>query len=1144
MADSPRPGYVPNYVNYPSGAQPATAASWQMSLFDAAKTRIMDAVNRDEKVIYIKGLSAPINLTDIKMGGQISPTVINLLSNWAMSDATAADPDIVNDFMKGTPRPPKQPDDWVPTAETQARLDAQAKQDLDSANRAAEIMAMNANRAANYASAAAGGFGRSTGVTSSGGGGEVSADAQLAATLRREELAYQREKDNLDRQMQHAQIVAQLGANPGDAVQREIFLRTGMEPVGRVTNAFTGQQGPGYATLSQNMQNMTDNGVFGQNPTLPAGQAPFVPYVANGPGYANGTEITPDGWTTAQTFIAGDPQKPWQVNPEKIELRVVDGKPQAKVTPIKGPQYTQIASMGHAGGLKYPWGTEGDTDYAPATSPYPTTGTNPATPGTDGSTPAAPAFDPTKQYMDKDGRIRSYSEQQLSGLSQSAWDSQQLDAQRKAGTAAALLQNKRFTSGITAEQLKTLQDMANTYDPWLFQRLKQRYRPEWDSGDMTKVFDPNLVGFPVLAPPTRTRGAFLPGTPPPAAGTPPAPQPAPVYWGNRSPGWGGGWTAPSKPIPLTPPPSGSTPPAPTTPPLSAPAWGTEGNTSSTYWGGSQNRNRPNYANGTVPMYADSTDPFPSWENREFWTETVDGKQHTQDETVATGEFAGMTYGDAYKEMMQREYLSKLFPQGLDYSSLSSTEQQAWNISQLDKNQAQGFAALDPTHNNVVAAPDPNNPKKTINTVSQSMFQWGDNYVPGSNLPTAPGATPVATGTTADPTKQVAKFGNTGLSTGVNQFAADSVINYADIDPTYLPYIQVWDPVKQIYTSLAPGQSIAKGQTVYINIPTNTQTGLATAPKLAAPDKPVTGPGTITFNLGGTEYVRGAASFGTPVNGMTPVTGPGYVPVGTQVGNEPVPVMQLQVGDYKLADGSYVRYNKTLGMWMPVDTVAPVYINSEAQFLALPDKTRNDILTGKPTGYVLNTFGLDTTGKRIQLDNFKQQLAMVKGVPVGSITDDDPEVKKYIQTLTTGQFSGVDVTRQQNPDWLSNYFAGLNSFTPRPKQITQEEFNLLPNEVQQALIDGTPMPEGYEQYGKYAGNAGAFYPGTVPYTNTHGTFMGTNTGLGVFGQPVTTWKPFNFTSYQNQSSPPGPAMPGYQWVWVDDNTGQVTKRVRK
>lgn len=175
---------------------------------------------------------------------------------------------------------------------------------------------------------------------------------QLAETKRQfdEQMAYQRERDAKSLGLDTAKIIADYSANPGDAVAREYFLRGQAQPVGNAVNIFTGQPTGQQMTLSEVMRanaplvgqalnnTLTGQPVEAQQRAAQQEQpAPEAPQNDRTPAYAYGTgrpEITPDGWTRAKQFIAGDPQVPGVENPEHIKLRVRNGEPEAKVTPI------------------------------------------------------------------------------------------------------------------------------------------------------------------------------------------------------------------------------------------------------------------------------------------------------------------------------------------------------------------------------------------------------------------------------------------------------------------------------------------------------------------------------------------------------------------------------------------------------------------------------------------------------------------------------------------------------------------------------------------------------------------------------------------------------------------------------------------
>lgn len=188
------------------------------------------------------------------------------------------------------------------------------------------------------------------------------------------QMAYQRARDEMQTNLARARIIAQLSADPGDAVAREYFLRTGQFPVGTPVNIWTGQAGDQPMTLGQLMQlqaplvNPFLSSAFGGGPpqNVPQGQPAGGTGQAGGgsqngggdelPQFARGTlrgdEVTKDGWTRARTFIVGDPQLPGVPNPEVVKLRVKDGRPQAMVVPLS--QLVGRVPM-YAGGTTDPW---------------------------------------------------------------------------------------------------------------------------------------------------------------------------------------------------------------------------------------------------------------------------------------------------------------------------------------------------------------------------------------------------------------------------------------------------------------------------------------------------------------------------------------------------------------------------------------------------------------------------------------------------------------------------------------------------------------------------------------------------------------------------------------------------------------------
>jgi len=204
-------------------------------------------------------------------------------------------------------------------------------------------------------------------------------DAQLAENqrqfnasfgLQQQQVADERAYRTLALQQERAGKIAQLSADPGDMVQREYFLRLGMEPEGTPVDAFTGQVTGAPTTLSEVLKKNApklrpymgaalSGGPAPINPT----EAPPSPEVANvvaagaaattgsvtstgllddvlrtgaaalgPPAFARGTRY---GWTNAQQFIAGDSQMQGEPNPEMVKLRVKNGRAQAKVIPLR-----------------------------------------------------------------------------------------------------------------------------------------------------------------------------------------------------------------------------------------------------------------------------------------------------------------------------------------------------------------------------------------------------------------------------------------------------------------------------------------------------------------------------------------------------------------------------------------------------------------------------------------------------------------------------------------------------------------------------------------------------------------------------------------------------------------------------------------
>lgn len=166
---------------------------------------------------------------------------------------------------------------------------------------------------------------------------------QLAETQRQfdEQMAYQRQKDAQSLGLERARTFADYSANPGDAVAREYFLRQGANPVGNAINIFTGQPTGQQMTLSEVMQAnapLVGPALQGQMAGTPPPVETPEPLPTPGeetPQFAFGTrpEVTTDGWTKANKFITGD-HPMGRPNPELNEVRVRNGQPETRVTPL------------------------------------------------------------------------------------------------------------------------------------------------------------------------------------------------------------------------------------------------------------------------------------------------------------------------------------------------------------------------------------------------------------------------------------------------------------------------------------------------------------------------------------------------------------------------------------------------------------------------------------------------------------------------------------------------------------------------------------------------------------------------------------------------------------------------------------------
>lgn len=153
------------------------------------------------------------------------------------------------------------------------------------------------------------------------------------------------------------------------------------------------------------------------------------------------------------------------------------------------------------------------------------------------------------------------------------------------------------------------------------------------------------------------------------------------------------------------------------------------------------------------------------------------------------------------------------------------------------------------------------------------------------------------------------------------------------------------------------------------------------------------------------------------------------------------VFETQPGDYKDASGNYFRYDTSQKQYMPIymSNMGPRIIASAADFAALPQSIKNDILAGRETGY---------------------------------------------QLLNDGT------------DWLSSTFNPYQFTNPNANKLTQEQFLALPPESQRALLEGRGEEAGLA--GVVAPRAG-----TVQPPSTYETFGSAGPWAGLLTNRVTT-----------------------------------------
>lgn len=147
--------------------------------------------------------------------------------------------------------------------------------------------------------------------------GALAANLAWQQDFSEKQFEYQKQQDAFQNMMQIEQLrqrradtIAQLSANPADAIQREYRLRTGQEPLGLPQNIFTGRTGSDLVTLSDLMRSQAP---LVQNVPLLFGQSSLPP-TSLAPQMAHG------GGTKAEMFITGDPQVPGVPNPELVSI--------------------------------------------------------------------------------------------------------------------------------------------------------------------------------------------------------------------------------------------------------------------------------------------------------------------------------------------------------------------------------------------------------------------------------------------------------------------------------------------------------------------------------------------------------------------------------------------------------------------------------------------------------------------------------------------------------------------------------------------------------------------------------------------------------------------------------------------------------
>ena len=395
------PGSVAYNSTVPFGAQQLDQASWTSGAAFQLLNGIIDQAMQYGGDTSKIGMPAtwpygPIPRNSVLADGSVSPLLAAQVQQYVNSPAAQADTDFGN--WLGVQFSAATPGGYIDkplSVQEQVAQQEQARRDLET------LMKLSGGGGTSTVRTSSSGSSRSSSGGSSGTDygarlGYESASADIDAQLAREKFELQKElmllqfaldndpnnpelllkQKQLDEsirqfnatlaqktqaeekalQLQRAKTVADYGANPGDAVAREYFLRQGANPTGSAVNIFTGQPTGQQMTLSEVMQHNAPivspslQGAMAGTPIpeggTPTAPPPTEPPPEEEPQFAYGTnfggrgvrspdpKVTPDGWTRAPEFIAGDPQMPGMANPEKIQMRVKDGRPEAKVTPL------------------------------------------------------------------------------------------------------------------------------------------------------------------------------------------------------------------------------------------------------------------------------------------------------------------------------------------------------------------------------------------------------------------------------------------------------------------------------------------------------------------------------------------------------------------------------------------------------------------------------------------------------------------------------------------------------------------------------------------------------------------------------------------------------------------------------------------